>query len=300
PLKPVLEGRAELLFFDRPGHGWSQRGSSENDTPFGQAKTLAALMDAAGIGKAIIVGHSLGAAEATAFALAYPQRTRGLVLLSAATHPWPGGVTSWYYSLTATPVVGPVFAATLAYPAGTLGLPQATACVFSPNKVPDGYAVTLKPGTYQDLQVKGKVSLQPGNYIIDGGTLKFASQSVITGEGVTFFLLNGAELDLHGGSTFKVTAATTGEWAGFSIVAGRNNTARAVINGNTNSSLTGIIYMPASKEIQFSGNGKTGGECVRIVAQEITMIGNAGFKLDCKTELANNTINNPGAIRLVK
>ena len=170
----------------------------------------------------------------------------------------------------------------------------------TPNKVPDGYAVTLKPGTYQDLQIKGKVSLQPGNYIIDGGTLKFASQSVITGEGVTFFLLNGAELDLHGGSTFKVTAATTGEWAGFSIVAGRNNTAPAVINGNTNSSLTGIIYMPASKEIQFSGNGKTGGECVRIVAQEITMIGNAGFKLDCKTELANNTINNPGAIRLVK
>jgi pimeloyl-ACP methyl ester carboxylesterase len=156
PLKPVLEGRAELLFFDRPGHGWSQRGSSENDTPFGQAKTLAGLMDAAGIGKAIIVGHSLGAAEATAFALAYPQRTRGLVLLSAATHPWPGGATSWYYSLTAMPVVGPVFAATLAYPAGTLGLPQATACVFSPNKVPDGYAdvaaiaLVLRPGAFRD------------------------------------------------------------------------------------------------------------------------------------------------------
>jgi len=170
----------------------------------------------------------------------------------------------------------------------------------TPNKVADSYAVTLKPGTYRDLEIKGKVSLQPGNYIIDGGTMKFASQSVVTGEGVTFFLLNGAELDLHGGSTFKITPATTGEWAGFSIVADRNNTARAVINGNTNSSLTGIIYMPASKEIQFSGNGKTGGECVRIVAQEITMIGNAGFKLDCKTELANNTINNPGAIRLVK
>ena len=26
PLRPLLEGRAELLFFDRPGHGWSERG----------------------------------------------------------------------------------------------------------------------------------------------------------------------------------------------------------------------------------------------------------------------------------
>ena len=39
PLRPELEGRAELLFFDRPGHGWSGRGSG-NDTPDGQARTL--------------------------------------------------------------------------------------------------------------------------------------------------------------------------------------------------------------------------------------------------------------------
>lgn len=170
----------------------------------------------------------------------------------------------------------------------------------TPNNVPDGYTVTLKPGTYGELEIKGKVSLQPGNYIIDGGTLKFTSQSVISGEGVTFFLLNGAEVDIHGGATFHVTAATTGAWAGFSIVAARNNTEPAIINGNSSSSLTGIIYMPASKEIQYSGNGSTNGECVRIIAQEITMIGNSGFKLDCKVELADNQINNPGAIRLVK
>src|SRR4051812_48459706 len=95
PLRPLLEGRAELLFLDRPGHGWSERGVG-NDTPFGQAKTLAALMDALGIGQAIIVGHSFGSAEATAFALAFPEKVRGLVLLSSATHPWPGGATSWY------------------------------------------------------------------------------------------------------------------------------------------------------------------------------------------------------------
>ncbi|WP_156668124.1 TadE/TadG family type IV pilus assembly protein [Rhizobium bangladeshense] len=170
----------------------------------------------------------------------------------------------------------------------------------TPNKPPDGYTVTLKPGTYNGLEINGNVKLQPGNYLIDGGKLKFNSQSVITGDQVTFFLLNGAELDIHGGSTFNVTAPTSGAWAGFSIVADRNNTAPAVINGNSSSHVNGIIYMPAAAELQYAGNGSTTGECIRLIAQKITMIGNSTFKLDCKSELANNEINNPGAIRLAR
>ncbi|MBL0371908.1 pilus assembly protein [Rhizobium sp. KVB221] len=158
----------------------------------------------------------------------------------------------------------------------------------------------LTPGTYDGLAIKGNVKLQPGDYIIDGGQLSFTGQSVITGARVTFFLLNGAEIDIHGGSTFNLTAPTSGPWAGFSIVADRSNTASAVINGNSNSKLNGIIYMPAAKEIRYSGNGTTSGECVRIIAQTIKMTGNSKFKLDCKSELANNEINNAGAVRLVK
>jgi pimeloyl-ACP methyl ester carboxylesterase len=154
PARPLLEGRAELLFFDRPGHGWSERGGGQNETPFGQARTLAALMDSLGIEQAIIVGHSYGSAEAAAFALAYPEKTRGLVLLASATHPWPGGATSWYYSLTSIPLVGRLFAATLAYPGGMLQMPAATACVFSPNKAPSDYsdiasiALVLRPAAF--------------------------------------------------------------------------------------------------------------------------------------------------------
>ncbi|TIL61739.1 MAG: alpha/beta hydrolase, partial [Mesorhizobium sp.] len=29
PLRPLLEGRAEMLFLDRPGFGWSGRGDNE-------------------------------------------------------------------------------------------------------------------------------------------------------------------------------------------------------------------------------------------------------------------------------
>ena len=98
PLRPLLEGRAEMLFLDRPGHGWSSRGDNEN--PSAQAAAIAALMDRLGMAEAIIVGHSFGGATAATFALEQAGKTAGLVFLAAATHPWPGGRTSWYYRLT--------------------------------------------------------------------------------------------------------------------------------------------------------------------------------------------------------
>ncbi|OHV78052.1 TadE/TadG family type IV pilus assembly protein [Ensifer sp. LCM 4579] len=167
-------------------------------------------------------------------------------------------------------------------------------------KSADGYVVTLKPGTYGTLDVKGSVNLEPGNYIIDGGRLELAAQSVVIGKGVTFFLLNGAELLIRGGATFNISPSLVGDWAGFSIVAEHGNTEAAVINGNSNSSLTGIVYLPDAAELQYSGNGSTSGECIRLIAQEITLTGNATFKMDCSAELAGTEFNYPGAIRLVR
>jgi len=154
PLRPLLEGRAEMLFLDRPGHGWSSRGRGNNEDPSGQAATVARLMDRLGIRQAIVVGHSFGGAATTALGLEHADKVRGLVFLSAATHPWPGGATSWYYSLTATPVIGWLFAETVAAPAGLLRLADATTCVYAPNKVPDDYTgrasipLVLRPGAF--------------------------------------------------------------------------------------------------------------------------------------------------------
>jgi pimeloyl-ACP methyl ester carboxylesterase len=155
PLRPLLEGRAEMLFFDRPGFGWSGRGPGNNEDPSAQANTIAALMDRLGIKKAIIVGHSFGGAVTTAFGREHPDRTLGLVFLAPATHPWPGGATSWYYDLTTIPVLGWLFSETLTYPAGALQMADATTCVFSPNKVPDNYVaaasipLVLRPSAFR-------------------------------------------------------------------------------------------------------------------------------------------------------
>lgn len=138
PLRPLLEGHAEMLFVDRPGHGWSTRGTG-NDTPAAQAETIARLMDRLGMKDAIIIGHSFGGAVAAAFALAHPEKVRGILFLSPATHPWPEGETSWYYSVAARPVLGRLFVNTVTTLAGLSRLAGATACVFSPNAVPDAY-----------------------------------------------------------------------------------------------------------------------------------------------------------------
>ncbi|MCM2473410.1 alpha/beta hydrolase [Rhizobium sp. CG5] len=150
-----LEGRAELLFIDRPGHGYSERGGPENDTPDGQAAAIARLMDRKGMNRAIIVGHSFGASIAASFAVLYPEKTAGLLFLAPATHPWPGGV-DWYYDLTATPVIGPLFARTLAVPAGLMRLDKAIVSVFGPNPAPADYidktgpALVLRPSSFRN------------------------------------------------------------------------------------------------------------------------------------------------------
>lgn len=87
-----LEGRAKLLFVDRPGHGNSDAGAAANILPDAQAYAIATLMERRGIRRAIIVGHSLGGSIAAALAVRHPDRVAGLVFLSPAAYPWKGGV----------------------------------------------------------------------------------------------------------------------------------------------------------------------------------------------------------------
>jgi pimeloyl-ACP methyl ester carboxylesterase len=149
-----LKGRAELLFVDRPGHGYSERGGPENDTPDGQANAIAALMDKLGIARAIIVGHSFGGAITASFGVLHPDKVAGLIFLASATHPWPGGV-DWYYHVASAQIIGPIFCHTLALQAGMPRIGPATAHVFAPNPVPSTYvadtgpALVLRPAAFR-------------------------------------------------------------------------------------------------------------------------------------------------------
>jgi pimeloyl-ACP methyl ester carboxylesterase len=150
-----LRERAEMLFVDRPGHGYSERGGPENAVPSGQADAIARLMEKRGIDRTIIVGHSFGGAIAAAFALRHPEKTLGVLFLAPATHPWPGGV-DWYYTLAAMPVIGWLFTRLLVLPIGLRRLERGTLGVFRPNARPADYiektgpALVLRPGAFRN------------------------------------------------------------------------------------------------------------------------------------------------------
>lgn len=150
-----LEGRATLLFVDRPGHGYSERGGPENAWPDGQANAIARLMEKRGIDKAIIVAHSFGGAIAASFALEHPEKTAGLLFLAPATHPWPGGI-DWYYDLARAPYIGWLFTRIVALPVGLSRIDSSTRFVFAPNPRPDDYveatapALVLRPAAFRN------------------------------------------------------------------------------------------------------------------------------------------------------
>ncbi|MEX3010355.1 alpha/beta fold hydrolase [Hoeflea sp. TYP-13] len=149
-----LEGRAELLFVDRPGHGWSERGGAGNAHPGGQAQAIAELMNRKNISSALIVGHSFGGIIAANMALERPEKVNGLLFLSSVSHPWPGGI-DWHYHLASNPLIGRIFAWLLVMPAGLLRIEKVARCVFSPNAYPPDYlrdsaaALVLRPHTFR-------------------------------------------------------------------------------------------------------------------------------------------------------
>ena len=83
-LAPRLAERRRTLRFDQRGHG-------ESGAPAGPcaredlADDVVRLLDALGVERAILVGHSMGGIVSMAAALAHPDRVAGLVLLGTAS-----------------------------------------------------------------------------------------------------------------------------------------------------------------------------------------------------------------------
>ena len=77
--------------------GATGRTAARTPRPARQAALIAEALDRLGVGRVIVVGHSLAGAVATSFALDHEDaHGRPRAACSAVTHPWPGGIT-WYY-----------------------------------------------------------------------------------------------------------------------------------------------------------------------------------------------------------
>ena len=128
-----------VLAFDRPGHGYSDRCGGQSADPRRQAALIREAARRMGAQDALVVVHSLAGVLGLAMALDAPAFVRGLVLLSPVSHPWPGGV-SWYYHVSAAPIVGPLFRWLVAPYAGLALMAAGVRAVFDPNAAPPRYA----------------------------------------------------------------------------------------------------------------------------------------------------------------
>ena len=89
PLLPYLDAGQRLILVDLRGHG----GSGKPECCYTRvdfAYDIKLLLDALGVARADIVGHSLGSIIAQTFAEYWPQRTRRLVLISSTGGQAPG------------------------------------------------------------------------------------------------------------------------------------------------------------------------------------------------------------------
>lgn len=144
----------QMLFVDRPGHGKSEFGPSENIRPDAQADAIATLMQRRCVENAIIVSHSYGGAVAAALAVRHPHKVAGLIFLSPAVYPWNGGI-SWFNNIAKLPVLGAIFSFYVAPALGRAVLKRATEAVFKPNELPHDYirraktSQALRPRAFQ-------------------------------------------------------------------------------------------------------------------------------------------------------
>ena len=135
--EPLAAKQYRVILVDRPGLGWSERKGCDAASVAAQAAILREVLDRLGLDRSILVGHSFGGTLALAFALAYPERVAGLVLIAAPTHPGMRFLT-WISAGLSTPL-GWLFAHTLALPFGAIFIAPGTRTAFRPQTPPHHY-----------------------------------------------------------------------------------------------------------------------------------------------------------------
>ena len=90
PMLPYLSARLRLIVVDLRGHGASSKPECCY-TRVDFAYDIKLLLDALGVERADIVGHSMGSFVAQTFAEYWPERTGRVVLISSSGGPRPGG-----------------------------------------------------------------------------------------------------------------------------------------------------------------------------------------------------------------
>lgn len=133
-----ISSQYQALAFDRPGHGHSQRPNHRDITVEVQAEMLDAALTELKIDQPIVVGHSWGGALALTYALNFPEKLSGAVLLAPAAYEGDDGV-SFLSKLPGWPVIGDIVNFLFTPLIGAWVVRADLAKAFAPDRVPKKY-----------------------------------------------------------------------------------------------------------------------------------------------------------------
>ena len=130
---------------------------------------------------------------------------------------------------------------------------------------------TLSPGSWSGtFPPSGVTMLESGIYCVNGD-FKVGVGATLTGQDV-LIVMNSGGITWNGGATINLDAPNEGMFAGLLIYAPLTNNSPIVINGNSDSHVSGTILAPAAS-ITINGTGATGGFGAQVIGYNVEFAG---------------------------
>lgn len=130
----------------------------------------------------------------------------------------------------------------------------------------------------------GSVTLQPGTYYV-GSELRFNGNFDVTGEGVSFVLMEGASVSMNGNAEINLSAPDSGNLEGIlfyqdpDTAEDHGTPGESTFNGNMIGEFVGTLYFPKS-HVKLNGNFSGSMMCSDFVVGTMMINGNMTLTLD--------------------
>lgn len=161
-----------------------------------------------------------------------------------------------------------------------------TPCIGGQITVNSSDSLTINPGCYTGITVRGTLNMNPGTYYLKNGDFITNAQSSIIAHGVTIILTGGGaaigKVNMNGGANIQMSAPTSGIYKGLLFFKDRDapSSFNDVFNGGASGSFLGAIYMP-SQTVTLNGNSSFLTDCLQIVSRNVVMSGNTRINNNC-------------------